>query len=403
MKFLLAGNSTYTNHGSEAIVRGTVVILREFFDHPEIVSAETKRPPFQPDIPEKDPGIIHKPLIMPEPYSTRWFFNQARKAILTRPVVYKHLSRPLLSEIKQADAVLSLGGDGYRGKPFLPVAENELALEAKVPVILWGASVGHFTGSLKYQMSVFNHLRRLNAIFVREKASQAFLADNGVNDNVHLVDDPAFLMKPEMPEDAELVENLPCGAIGVSLSSLFFNQTRFSENHRQAAYTIIETIRQRFGRPIVLIPHCVDSTDCDYSLLNGVLMENASRWSDVICLPKYCSAAEIKWVISKLYAFVGARTHATIAAFSTYVPTVSLVYSFKGEGLNQRLFNGLDYIVRKEQCEPEIIVEKLELVIDCYDAIRKNLQEKMVEVQKGAMRAGCLLKEIISNGSVSGQ
>ena len=399
MKFLLTGNSTYMNHGSEAIVRGTTVILRELFDHPEIISAETK-PPFQPDIIETDSEITHKPVLLPKPYSIQWFFNQMRKAILTRPVAYKCFVGTLLPEIEKADAVLSLGGDGYIGRPFLAIAENELAMETKTPVILWGASVGPFTGSLKYQRSIFNHLRKLNAIFVRETISQKYLADNGVKDNVYIVDDPAFMMKPEIPNDNKFIETIPDGAIGISLSGLFLNQTRFSENHRLAVYNIVEAVRQRFGRPIILVPHCVDYSQCDHALLNGVLVENASRWPDVICLPKLCPATQIKWVISKLYAFVGARTHATIAAFSTHVPTVSLVYSFKGEGLNQRLFNCLDYVVRKEQCEPEIIVKKLELAIDNYDEIRKNLQEKMIEVKKGAMRAGYLLKEIVYNGSV---
>lgn len=398
-RFLLAGNSTYTNHGSEAIVRGTVIILREFFDRPEIVSAETERFPYS-YIPETDPGITHKPVFWPKRYSVQWFFNQAAKAILTRPVAYKRFARRMLHEIRKADAVLSLGGDAYIKRPFSRIARNDLAADVKTPIILWGASVGPFTGSIRYQKSVFNHLRRLTGIFVRETVSQQYLADNGVKDNVYLVEDPAFLMEPEMPDDREFVENLPRGAIGISLSGLFLNQTRFSEKHKAAVCKIVGAVRQRFGRPIILVPHCVDYDDDDHALLEGVLRENASRWPDVICLPKLCPAAEIKWVISKLHAFVGARAHATIAAFSTYVPTVSLVYSFKGEGFNQRLFNCLDYVVKKEQCEPEIIVEKLELVLDNHDQIRKTLQEKMIEVKKGAMRAGHLLKKIISNSSV---
>jgi colanic acid/amylovoran biosynthesis protein len=399
MQFLLAGNSTYTNHGSEAIVRGTVIILREFFEHPEIVSAETERFPYS-DVPESDPGIIHKPVFLPKPHSIHWFSNQVRKAIFTRPVAYKHFAKGLLPEIKKADVVLSLGGDGYRKKPFLAIAENDLAIEAKTPVILWGASVEPFAGSLKYQKSVFNHLRRLTGIFVRETISQQYLADNGIKDNVYLVEDPAFLMEPEMPDDPEFVENLPRGAIGISLSGLFLNQTRFAENHEDAVYRIVEAVRQRFGRPIILVPHCVDYEDNDYALLDGVLKANASHWPDVICLPKLLPAAQIKWVISKLHAFVGARAHATIAAFSTYVPTVSLVYSFKGEGFNQHLFGCLDYVVKTEQCEPEIIAEKLDLVLDNHDEIRKTLQEKMIKIKKGAMRAGHLLKKIISNSSV---
>lgn len=395
-RFLLAGNSTYMNHGSEAIVRGTVIILREYFDRPEIISAETALFPYT-DIPETDPEIIHKPVFLPKPNSIRWFLHQARKAILTRPVAYKHFTRSLLPEIIQADAVLSLGGDNYIKRPFLQIAQNDLAENLKTAAILWGASVGPFTGSIKYQKSVFDHLRRLTGIFVRETISQQYLADNGVKDNVFLVDDPAFLMEPKVPDEKEFVESFPRGAIGISLSNLFLNQTRFSENPEDAVYKIVETIRRRFGRPIVLVPHCVNYGRDDHALLNGVLKKNNSHWPDVKCLPKLWSAAQIKWAISKLHAFVGARAHSTIAAFSTYVPTVSLAYSFKAEGFNQRLFNCLDYVVKKEQCEPEVIVDKLALVMDNSDEIRKILREKMAKVRKGALWAGHLLKKIISD------
>ena len=35
--FILAGNGPYTNRGCEAIVRGTVKILREYFSDPRFV------------------------------------------------------------------------------------------------------------------------------------------------------------------------------------------------------------------------------------------------------------------------------------------------------------------------------------------------------------------------------
>ncbi|NIP53050.1 MAG: hypothetical protein GWN67_13345, partial [Phycisphaerae bacterium] len=176
-RFLLAGNSTYTNHGSEAIVRGTVIILREVFDNPEIVSSETEGFPYS-DIPETDPGIIHKPIFLPKRYSPGWFLTRAGKALFARSVVYNCFARRLLPEIRKASAVLSIGGDGYIKRPFLKIAENDLAMDLKTPVILWGASVGPFTGSLRYQKSVFDHLRRFNGIFVRETVSQQYLFDN---------------------------------------------------------------------------------------------------------------------------------------------------------------------------------------------------------------------------------
>ena len=72
----------------------------------------------------------------------------------------------------------------------------------------------------------------------------------------------------------------------------------------------------------------------------------------------------------------------------------------KAEGFNRRLFDSLDYVIKTEQFSPELVVEKLELVMDSSDEIRENLQQKMIEVRNRAMQAGLLLKKIISGSSI---
>jgi polysaccharide pyruvyl transferase WcaK-like protein len=395
-RFLFVGNSTYLNHGSEAIIRGTVEILRKTFQEPRIVSVDLLYHPYR-QIQESDDGISHRVLYYPKPGSCRKLFFQASKGLLTREVAYKLYVRQILREMREADAVLFLGGDGFIDKPYYPLACSHQALRLKKVTVIWGASIGPFGGSTFYRRRVFKHLRKLTGLFARETTTQAYLADNNVSENVYLVDDPAFVMEPEEPADKEFIEKLPQGAIGISLSSLFLGKTRFRSQIKTGVYEIIEAVRRQFGRPIVLIGHCVtDGINNDYELLNSVLRENASRWHNVICLPRFMPASEIKWVISRLHCLVGARTHATIAAFSSLVPTVSLVYSFKGIGVNKRLFGGLRYAVTTEDCSVEAIVEKLELVLAHHGEIRRILQEKMPDVRAGSMRAGEYLKRIIS-------
>ena len=43
--------------------------------------------------------------------------------------------------------------------------------------------------------------------------------------------------------------------------------------------------------------------------------------------------------------FIGARTHATIAAFSMGVPTISIAYSVKAKGINRDLFGDADVVL----------------------------------------------------------
>ncbi len=386
------------NHGSEAIVRGTVAILRKFFDHTEIISAETERYPYS-NIPEKDPGIIHKPLYWPKRGSFRWLKHQLTKYYISPELAYGKTVSKIMPEVQKADVVLSLGGDGYTHKPSLFMAENNLALKEGVPTVLWGASIGNLVGSEKYRKKVFDHLKTFTALFIRETVSRDYLRQNGVVENVHLVEDPAFIMEPEIPDDCTLAQNEYKESIGISLSRLFLKRTRYHNEIEKAVYDTIEAIRKKTGRPIVLIPHCVADYDDDYALLESVRKKHSKEWHDVICLPKMLPAAQIKWIISKLHALVAARTHATIAAFSTSVPTVSIAYSFKAEGLNKRLFDGLNYVVMKDHFTPENVVERLDLVLRERNLIKNILKEKRSEILNGSMRAGVILKEILRSKS----
>ena len=50
------------------------------------------------------------------------------------------------------------------------------------------------------------------------------------------------------------------------------------------------------------------------------------------------NCCELKGYIARCRFFVGARTHATIAAYSTCVPTLVVGYSVKSRGIAQDLF-----------------------------------------------------------------
>jgi colanic acid/amylovoran biosynthesis protein len=54
--------------------------------------------------------------------------------------------------------------------------------------------------------------------------------------------------------------------------------------------------------------------------------------------PHQFNASQIKYVISNLRFFIGARTRATIAALSSGIPTVSIAYGVKAKGINKDLF-----------------------------------------------------------------
>ena len=68
-------------------------------------------------------------------------------------------------------------------------------------------------------------------------------------------------------------------------------------------------------------------------------------------------------------AFAGARTHATIAAISSCVPTLSLAYSRKARGLNQDVFGSQEYCVQPSEITPGGIAERMANLLANGDAI----------------------------------
>jgi colanic acid/amylovoran biosynthesis protein len=55
-------------------------------------------------------------------------------------------------------------------------------------------------------------------------------------------------------------------------------------------------------------------------------------------LPSRLNCCQLKDIIARCRFFIGGRTHATIAALSSEVPTVSIAYSIKARGINLDLF-----------------------------------------------------------------
>ena len=82
------------------------------------------------------------------------------------------------------------------------------------------------------------------------------------------------------------------------------------------------------------------------------------------------SCQELKYIISKCRFFIAARTHATIAAYSSCVPTLVIGYSVKSRGIAKDLF-GTD----KHYVLPVQTLEEQEELIKAYDWLAENEQE----------------------------
>ena len=95
---------------------------------------------------------------------------------------------------------------------------------------------------------------------------------------------------------------------------------------------------------------------------------------------------------------VAARTHATIAAFSTGVPTISLGYSRKAQGINQDVFDTTDYCLKSSELSAASLTDLVGRVLREEEAIRKHLIARAAVLKTSAMAAGPKLLEIVRAG-----
>ena len=138
---------------------------------------------------------------------------------------------------------------------------------------------------------------------------------------------------------------------------------------------------------IALIPHVVWKHNDDREPLNK-LYEKFKLSNRVVMIKEDYNAMQLKSIISKCRMFIGARTHATIAAYSTCVPTLVLGYSIKSKGIATDLF-GTDekYVIPVQSLEQEDDLTRSFIWLwENEGMIRKKLQLIMPGyIQKASM------------------
>jgi polysaccharide pyruvyl transferase WcaK-like protein len=207
-------------------------------------------------------------------------------------------------------------------------------------------------------------------------------------------------MPPVKPNLEKLGIDLPDGAIGLNLSPLMARSV--CDGNLRAwlsrCIDIVTAICDALEGPVILIPHVTSAEilEDDFRLL--VEIKNAvpkSHQQKLLLIPPHLSAAETKWVISRCRAFAGARTHATIAAYSSCVPTLSFAYSLKAKGLNRDIFGNQDYCINGDKLTASLVTERLIALLLNADAIRIHLRSQVENIRTQSYRAGALLKQVI--------
>jgi len=408
--FILAGNGSYCNRGCEAILRGTVFILRQHFNQPHFLAVSSYKNEEQYNEQrknEKDSAIVHKTMYNRyRKFSFPWCLSKTLWFLYPnalRHIIYKDL-KPSLHE---AQAVLALGGDNYSlalsGLKRLPITclqLDELVISQGKPLVIWGASVGPFDKFPAGERYMTKHLRKVH-ILARETVTIEYLEKIGLTENVHQVADPAFLMRPIKPPSEEYQEIEP-GNIGLNLSPLMKDYATKGDlsQWQNLAAAIIHNILEKTKRRIYLIPHVTGMPwNDDYLFMQKVISLMPELKKKVVLVPPVFNAAETKWIIGQMEMFVGARMHSTIASYSMRIPTINLAYSIKAEGLSKDIYNHNDYCIMPQDLKPDRVADKVAEILREAKYHRRYLSQRISKMEDMSLQAGEILQGILRNSS----
>ena len=397
-KILLIGHAGFYNRGCEAIVRGTVAIIRHFLPdaHITLISGT----------PDMDAQTIHKSGLAVQQVvssvlngykkpSIRWVWQTIDRRIFSGKVDFQEYLRKVL--YKEADAVISIGGDNFSedyGSPVLYFESLRYAKRLGKKTVIWGASVGPFRHEVERWTTI---LRSCDLITAREDNTVAYLQSLGCRGNVQRVSDPAFCMPASTPRDWAVSKEEGKVVVGLGISDLIPRYKIPREQYYRTFVEFIDYLRANQNAHILLVPHVIQpgmEYGDDFRACNEVMALLATRKSCQV-LPSHLDATEMKHCIAQCDYFIGARTHSTIAGLSSLVPTGSIGYSVKAIGINNDLLETDAYVLPHDHLSTKGLIGLFENMQANRDRIIDQLRQEVSRAQQRAMQAGEHLLQIL--------
>ncbi|MCM1425484.1 MAG: polysaccharide pyruvyl transferase family protein [Eubacterium sp.] len=373
------------NHGCEAIVNSTCHMLEGI---PKLLVTNSEKEDKSYSLASLC-DILEERKIAQHFFAHVWYY--AWRALFHDPESFmRYRFRKALGR-NRAPLYMSVGGDlyCYELSKKEAITANSAFCRAGSKTVLWGCSI---EPDLLKEPEVVADMKRYTLITPRESITQKALEDAGIVENVKFFPDPAFALKPEkifLPETFRQGK-----AIGINLSPMIMDYEKKKGITLSNYKKLIDYILQTSDNSIALIPHVVWHHTDDRRTLQELYKgyeDNKRVWlfPDMNC-------QQLKYVISQCRAFIGARTHATIAAYSSRVPTLVVGYSVKSIGIARDLFGSEEHFVLPVQTlqDSGALIEAYEWLMKEEEAVRNRLEAIMPDYCKKAAEAGNEIRKI---------
>ncbi|WP_307206219.1 polysaccharide pyruvyl transferase family protein [Paenibacillus harenae] len=384
MEIMMFAHSGSLNRGCEAIVRSSTAIIKEKIIGSKVYLA-SDRPHTDQIITSLD-KIYDGSKKQIKKYSLDWFIASIRfKVLRDETYALGVIEQNIIKHIKDVDVVLSIGGDNYcyGEQPSWYEINRRVKAQGK-KLVLWGCSIGEEDMSDRK----LEDLKLFDLILARETLTYNMLRNKGLR-NVKLCADSAFTMeKEELP--------LPVGwsegnTVGLNFSPLVWKRNKQSQ---AAVRELINHILSSTDMTIALTPHVIENDNNDYDVLK-TYFEEFKHTGRVILLPDNLTAIQYKGYIARMRFFIGARTHATIAAYSNHVPTMVLGYSVKSKGIANDIFGEEKLVLGIDEISSGTkLMSKFDEMVNEEEEIKQALKQAIPAIKQMSYKAVEYLQEL---------
>lgn len=371
-----------TNHGCEAIVRSTIKALGEERN----ISLYSMNPS------DDRKYNLHEKIQIFDGQNTAngLIYKLKYKLLKDDMIYYKAIYKDFLKSIKENEIYFSIGGDNYcyKDSRWLQLLNKEINSN-NAKTVLWGCSINED----ELNETLVNDLNRYMLITAREHLTIKYLRKHGVKTRIEYIPDTAFILDKDMskiPMEMESEKEF----IGINVSPVVVENAERKELVYRNYYKLIKYLIENTDYYIALIPHVVINGNDDRELLNK-LYTDFEKNPRIIMIDDY-NCEQLKGIISRCVAFIGARTHSTIAAYSSCVPTLVVGYSVKAKGIAEDLFGTTEnYVIPTQELKTEDQLTKgMQWIIDNKDEIKTHLEEIMPEYKNQVYKVRDILEEM---------
>lgn len=386
MRIAIYGIGGLYNYGCEAIVRGTIEFIRKNYNNPQITYYSRNY---------KDDLSLAKELeIQIVSIERKYTFF---KKCISKLIDFSELPIiPFLKDefkliIENSDIVFSIGGDIYTIPKYLRerkhyryvnylVEFGEYALKYDVKIIIYGASIGPFGEYKKAKNYYLEHFKKVEKIICREIETKQYLNDNGINKNVILLPDPAYLV-----QDTNIMDKTP-RYIGINLSALSLQEVygKSIENITSRVSLMIEKIYLRTNIPILLIPHVISPhtpIDNDFKFLEKIYYNIKDELKPYIKVVKPISFIDTKNYLKECKIVVAARMHCAVNAITVGTPAIFIAYSQKAIGMSNFVYGKKEWCISINDMDKDL-ADMIIKLLNKEEIVRKFINKRIYEIQK---------------------